>query len=1231
MSTEDPSNEKGSQPENPGAEEAHNDAPTSDDKNPTKKDEEEEDPYDEKADRKVQLVFDKQKKRASLQLGHVLIDYDEYQEREENGVKLYWNMRRTAQKPCNCCLQLCGVWVLLIVVLGIAMATVGTIEFALEVPFYDRAEINQQREDAFDAMARDANFLSTINSGGGEECVHDDPTILTRNGTLVRGPMPSASCQRSSSHFLRLIYLSSDGSNILTEDKLRAIQEVEDRFLGELELTRNCYLIDSTYPAFENRDIDDIAATISSTVNNDPEFVACERINSVLNFLDPLYFDRFDNSGLGYYLIPNDQVPQEYNYSSLNDVVSFWSNFSFQTYDFSNFDFAVAAIGGGVTIRNLFWRVTSSDFTVGSTEAAGVTSTYSLGLPIDGYYSSTEKADDQFSDIGQWLWDTYDSYLKGVDIDGVDLYWGDSEGGMENAEGGYLAMRSFIFFPFSLFIVLLYLMYMQDSMFLGLMGVMQILLSFAPVLLVYRYVIGQEYIGVLQLIAVYVILGIGMDNIFVFCDQFHHQKHEKEFDVRMQKTFNIASRAMFTTSCTTFISFISTASSVFPAVSTFGIFAALLVLMNFIAVITFFPAVYAVYHTRIRFYWWDHPSLLLCCKRDGLEEELKNKPAAEEGEESKEEDELNKEGDETVAAEAEGESEEKEAALVTFFRDTWAPLMVKLRYPILIFYLAIFIAAVVGTTQLNPDEGAPNTLPSGNNYKEYPEKLLQYFARAGNPRAIEVRWVSGIDPDVPLDRTGTDDTNVTDYGEPQFLDCSTYNPATPAAQVWSLQTCHDVFFGNVSDFHGDETQSFGSSGIYGPRSRLVVSDNVASNEYSYYSVVSCPMQSFRDWMLTDTGCDSLQSFGLPCYNETASRSGCTTWDLEGNSCEPFPAPEESMLYLFVAFLQDNTTDPLTQETNYDKFKDQVFAADNVEFDEETIVKDDFLCRAGDDGTVDENKVIYGMATLITLDQDFAQSYNDGIELFEKWDAWSKQMRTTVPREMVGTMQISSGAWAFYFLNETLLAETFSSIALALGLSFIILTVVGGNIILAAIAVFTIILIVIDVFAFTVIAGWSLGVIEAVNYVVVIGMSIDYAVHMSAAYKDAQAETRNERVALMLEEMGVSVLSGALSTLLAIFLMFFAPNFFFVKFASFLFVTIALSCIYSMTFFPAILSLIGPLGDTGDIYKGLRKLAKRIFHEMSKNYILSKEFFEHETKLLEEDMMKQQNEPSEAMA
>lgn len=167
------------------------------------------------------------------------------------------------------------------------------------------------------------------------------------------------------------------------------------------------------------------------------------------------------------------------------------------------------------------------------------------------------------------------------------------------------------------------------------------------------------------------------------------------------------------------------------------------------------------------------------------------------------------------------------------------------------------------------------------------------------------------------------------------------------------------------------------------------------------------------------------------------------------------------------------------------------------------------------------------------------------------------------------------------MNETLINETFTSIGLALALSFIVLSLVGGNPIMALCSVGTIALIVIDVFAFTVIMGYKLGILEAVNYVVVIGLSIDYTVHLSEAYTESHARDRQSRVIGMLEEMGVSVLSGALSTLGSVFFMLFAPIVFFVKFAAFIFATISLSCIYSLVFFPAMLAVIGPTGDFGN--------------------------------------------------
>ena len=129
-------------------------------------------------------------------------------------------------------------------------------------------------------------------------------------------------------------------------------------------------------------------------------------------------------------------------------------------------------------------------------------------------------------------------------------------------------------------------------------------------------------------------------------------------------------------------------------------------------------------------------------------------------------------------------------------------------------------------------------------YFQYSDILVDYFARAGNPELIEVRWVGGINPDTPIDREGTDETNATDYGTAIYVDCDTWNPTTAEAQVWNLQTCQDTFFGNVTELHGD-SDDFLPEGQFGPQARLMVTDRVPLTEAWYYQVVSCPYQGFR--------------------------------------------------------------------------------------------------------------------------------------------------------------------------------------------------------------------------------------------------------------------------------------------------------------------------------------------------------------------------------------------------
>uniref|UniRef100_A0A7S3UNQ6 SSD domain-containing protein n=1 Tax=Heterosigma akashiwo TaxID=2829 RepID=A0A7S3UNQ6_HETAK len=103
----------------------------------------------------------------------------------------------------------------------------------------------------------------------------------------------------------------------------------------------------------------------------------------------------------------------------------------------------------------------------------------------------------------------------------------------------------------------------------------------------------------------------------------------------------------------------------------------------------------------------------------------------------------------------------------------------------------------------------------------------------------------------------------------------------------------------------------------------------------------------------------------------------------------------------------------------------------------------------------------------------------------------------------------------------------------------------------------------------------MGVVESIIYVMVVGLSVDYTVHLSEAYLASGRATRQERTRAMVAAMGGSVLSGAFSTLGATTFLMMADIIFFTKFGSIIFFLICQSMVISLVGFTAMLDCFGP--------------------------------------------------------
>merc|ERR1719273_2613844 len=117
-------------------------------------------------------------------------------------------------------------------------------------------------------------------------------------------------------------------------------------------------------------------------------------------------------------------------------------------------------------------------------------------------------------------------------------------------------------------------------------------------------------------------------------------------------------------------------------------------------------------------------------------------------------------------------------------------------------------------------------------------------------------------------------------------------------------------------------------------------------------------------------------------------------------------------------------------------------------------------------------------------------------------------------------------------------------------------------------------------------GWKFGTTESIAIIMVIGFSVDYVVHLANSYLESKGDTRLERMSFALLTMGVSVVSGAITTTLSGMMLIFPAFLFFHKMGWIIVCVVLLSLLWALVFFTSIALLWGPEGDQGDLNKYL---------------------------------------------
>ncbi|XP_069555919.1 protein dispatched homolog 3 isoform X2 [Brachyistius frenatus] len=216
-----------------------------------------------------------------------------------------------------------------------------------------------------------------------------------------------------------------------------------------------------------------------------------------------------------------------------------------------------------------------------------------FGAPLPSYYSLQDRADEQRSRFKNFVVQ-YADILAKQSTSQVKVLYGGTELFDDEVRHTFHNDMMLAVISGACITALVYVL-TSFSVFLTFFGLASIGLSCLMALFLYHVVFGVRYLGILNGVAAFVIIGIGVDDVFVFISTFRQASHLCQPQQRMIYTIKTAGRATFLTSFTTAAAYAANTFSQIPAVHDFGLFMALIVSCCWLWVSVLMPAALCIW------------------------------------------------------------------------------------------------------------------------------------------------------------------------------------------------------------------------------------------------------------------------------------------------------------------------------------------------------------------------------------------------------------------------------------------------------------------------------------------------------------------------------------------------------------------------------------------------------------------------------------------------------------
>ncbi|KAM6964817.1 protein dispatched homolog 1 [Aplochiton taeniatus] len=380
-------------------------------------------------------------------------------------------------------------------------------------------------------------------------------------------------------------------------------------------------------------------------------------------------------------------------------------------------------------------------------------------------FSPTEK--------GETMMKIYlDNFENWNSSDGVTAVTGIEFGIKHSLFQDYL-LTDTVYPAIAIVIVLVVMCVYTRSVFITFMTMIAIISSLIVSYFLYRVVFDFEFFPFMNLTALIILVGIGADDAFVLCDVWNYTKFDKphaELSETVAVTLQHAALSMFVTSFTTAAAFYANYVSNITAIRCFGVYAGTAILVNYILMVTWLPAV-VVLHERYL------PNIFPCSKP----------PHQQRGYCTRTWSGLCQRANKCLFTVSE--------ASRIFFEKVLPCVVIKLRYLWLLWFLALTVGGAY-VVCVNPKMKLPSlelsefqVFRSSHPFERYDAeyKKLFMFERVhhGEDLHMPITIVWGV---TPIDNG--DPLNPKNKGK-LVLDAG-FNVASPASQLWILNFCQKL-------------------------------------------------------------------------------------------------------------------------------------------------------------------------------------------------------------------------------------------------------------------------------------------------------------------------------------------------------------------------------------------------------------------------------------------------------